>query len=63
MHVFFYRKDDFTQSLWENIESESMNGRFDSSLVNFPLVDAIRNRIFDGNCFSFSIVMRAIQVF
>jgi hypothetical protein len=66
-------KCEFTTSLlenqqvscceWESIRPASSSCFADNRLFKFPNSEGIRNRIFDGNNYSFDVVSRAVQVF
>lgn len=55
-------RDKDADSIWENVQPAVMDGKVDSLLFDFPETEAIRNRIFDGNNYSFSVVNRAVTV-
>lgn len=49
--------------LWEDVQSATSATAMDSFLFNYADFEAVKNRIFDCNNYSFDVVNRAVQVF
>uniref|UniRef100_A0A914GWM9 Uncharacterized protein n=1 Tax=Globodera rostochiensis TaxID=31243 RepID=A0A914GWM9_GLORO len=65
-----YDKDDhgsghrqLSPMMWESVRPATVGGTaVDSLLFKYPDLEAMRNRIFDGNSYAFDVVVRAVQV-
>jgi hypothetical protein len=51
------------KTLWESIRPAVASNAMENLLFNYQDFESIRNRIFDGNNYSFDVVNRAVQVY
>jgi len=49
--------------VWESVRPASSSCTADNRLFKYQNSEGIKNRIFDGNNYSFDVVSRAVQVF
>lgn len=49
-------------SVWEDVQPALAHNKVDNLLFKFAESEAVKNRVFDGNNYSFFVVTRAVQV-